>query len=188
MNNLMIVLWLVSLGQITPAIPDGATIFTITYKDGGQDVTVAAAIRARGEFAVAFDRLALPAQLELVRDEPWFNYPSATVLKQNVREAEPESSAKRRLRYENSGFERIESDQGVTWLSAETVARATRMRELEEARDAERARIHSTASLAALSSGGGGDSGPGVFALWGRHVAVLVFAAIGIVITVKIGF
>ena len=186
MNSVPLILCLLSIAQITPAIPESATVFTVTYKDGGDVAVVNAAIRARDVFVDVYDRGNLPARLELVLDEPWNGYPSEMVLVQNIVEAEPEPSAKRKGRYESSGFEQITADTGTIWIPAETNLRYERMKALqEELEDELRARY---TPMSAEESAQIDTGGPGFAALWWRHVVILVFTAVSLVVAVKVFF
>lgn len=188
MNCIPLLLCLVSLAQITPAIPEGTTVFTVTYKDGGNVAVVAAAIRGRDDsFIDIYDRANLPARLELVRDEPWNGYPREMVLVQNIVEAEPESSAKQRVRYENSGFEAVPTDSGSTWVPVAMKQRYDRMLALRETLESQRQAMYTSTTLTPADETSD-LSGPGVAALWGRHVVILVMAVISIVVAVKVFF
>jgi len=185
MNSVPLILCLLSIAQITSVIPEGTTVFTVTYKDG-QDVRVVnAAIRTRDVFLDIYDRGATTARLELVRDEPWNGYPSEMVLKQNIVEAEPEPSAKRKGRYESSGFEQVTTAKGTIWIPAETNRRYQRMQALQENLEAELRARHTPMSADESEQL---DGGPGFAALWWRHVVILVFTAISLVVAVKIFF
>lgn len=180
MSCATLLLCLVSLAQITPPIPDGTTIFTVTLKDGTE---YAAAIRARNQFIDDFDPRTLPSQLEMVRDQPWNGFPSETVVITNVERAEREPKSSRGLRYSSSGYLEV---SGV-WISKETDARAKRLGELQaEQRASEEDRY--AAGSASLVLDEPESSAPGVFTLWGRHVAVLAIAIFAVIFTVKICF
>lgn len=189
MNCAALLLCLVSLAQITPDIPDGTTVFTVTYKTktGGDVAVVNAAIRADDHYIDTYDRANLPARLELVLDEPWNGYPTDKVLIQNIVEAEPEPDFKRKLRYDNSGAERVETDNGAIWIPVETKQRFEQMKALQEARDAERDALLTSIPLDFVEQTAG-NQGPGFAARWGRHVMVIVFAAISLVVAVKVFF
>lgn len=179
------ILCLVSLAQITSTIPDGTTIFTITIKDGRDQRVVSAAIKARGEFIDSYDAGTAPSQLELVLDEPWNYYPTLSVTRLNIEEVVVEASFKRKERREGSGYVPVETERGEIWVLSETAQRYERMLELQSALEAQRA---SDYSAAVLESNGeqAQPSGPGPVQQWGRHVVVLVLAAVSLVVVFRV--
>jgi hypothetical protein len=180
---------MVSLAQITPAIPEGTPVFTVTYRKDGAETVAAAAIRPRGSgFIEIFDPLALPPQLELIRDEPWNGYPTETVLKQNVRNAEREPDTARKTRYSNSGFEKVPSASGEVWISVETAARRAKMESLQDALSERQEAARAAVAVEAPASTDDAPQGPGLFTLWGRHIAVAAIALLAVVVTVKVCF
>lgn len=185
MQCILLTVWLVSLAQITPTIPDDATVFTITYeKRIGEIAVLHAAIRAGGEFVESFDRRQLPDQVELVLDEPWRGYPAEAMMAHRIREAQPEPSFRRKNRYADSGFQQLESG---LWVPDDAKRRADRMHELRENFEHEQER---TFAGPVLETGmeRAAPGGPGFFALWGGHVVILILAAISIALAVKICF
>ena len=185
-----LILCLVSLAQITPKIPDDATIFTVVVEmKVGEEATVyAAAIRTRDGFIREYDSAAMPPRFDLVLDEPWNDAPPVSVLKQRVKEVEPEPPAQREIRYRESRHQRVKTTGGVeVWVSDESVARKGRLNELQTALEAERA-AQSVPDISESATGDPTPGGPGFAALWGRHVVILVMAAVGMVVAVKVCF
>jgi len=177
------------MAQITPAIPDGTQVFTVRYKTsvGGDIAVINAAIRAGGAFIDTYDRANLPPRLELVLDEPWNGCPSTMVLIQNIEEAEPEPPIKRKDRYDKSGFEQVDTSSGSIWVPIETKQRFQRMVALQDELTSQQEALY--ASVPVSTSVDTPDAGgPGIATRWGRHVIVLVFAAVSIVVVVKVFF
>ncbi len=190
MNASLILLWLVSLAQITsgPVIPEGTQIFTVTLKDGQSERVVSAAVKVDDKFVSEFDMAKRPSQVELYHDTPWLLTPPERVLSQKIREIEPESSIKRSQRYKDSGFEQVKTpDGGVVWVSSETVKRDARARELQAAYQSDlesRVAVHATQAEAQA----GNPNRPGFARLWGRHIVVLVSALVVVVVALKTCF
>lgn len=189
MNASLILLWLVSLAQITSGatIPDDAQVFTITIKEGQSERVVNAAVKADGKFISAFDKANRPSQVELHLDTPWAPSPPEKVLSQKIREIEPEPSIKRSQRYKESGFEQLETPKGKIWISNESVARDKRLRELEAQRQSE---LDSLASAQISQSKGETTTSNqiGFVRLWGRHIIIMVTALVVVVAALKTCF
>lgn len=189
MNASLILLWLVSLAQITSgtAIPEGTQVFTVTLKDGQSERVISAAVKVDDKFVSEFDLAKRPSQVELYHDTPWLPAPPERVLSQKIREIEPESTIKRSQRYKDSGYEQVKTDNGMVWVSGETVLRDARARELQAAYQLDlETRVAAHAPQAEAQSGG--PSRPGFARLWGRHIVVLVSALVVVVVAVKTCF
>lgn len=190
MNASLILLWLVSLAQITSgtAIPEGTQIFTVTLKDGQSDRVVSAAVKVDDKFVSEFDLAKRPSQVELYHDTPWLPTAPERVLSQKIREIEPESSIKRSQRYKESGYEQVKTPDGdMVWVSSETVKRDARSRELQAAYQSDvESRVAAHATQAETDAGT--PNRPGFVRLWGRHIVVLVSALVVVVIAVKTCF
>lgn len=185
MNASLLLLWLVSLAQITSgaSIPEDAQVFTITLKEGQSERVVSAAVKADGKFISEFDKTRRPSQVELYFDTPWAPVPPEKVLSQKIREIEPEPSIKKSQRYKASGFEQVDNPKGL-WVASETIARDKRAKELQAAVQADlEARAAAQASPA--SSSGETPAGPGFVRLWGRHIMVLVTTIVVVVAAIK---
>ena len=190
MNTSLILLWLVSLAQITSgtAIPEGTQIFTVTLKDGQSERVVSAAVKVDDKFVSEFDMAKRPSQVELYPDTPWTPTPSERVLSQKIKEIEPESSIKRSQRYKESGYEQIKTPEGgMVWVSSETVKRDVRARELQAAYQSDlESRVAAHATQVEAQSGS--PNRPGFVRLWGRHIVVLVSALVVVVVAAKTCF
>jgi hypothetical protein len=190
MNASIILLWLVSLAQITSgaAIPEGTQIFTVTLKDGQSDRVVSAAVKVDDKFVSEFDMAKRPSQVELYFDTPWLPTPPERVIAQKIREIEPESSIKRSQRYKESGYEQVKTPAGgMVWVSSDTVKRDARARELQAAYQSDlESRVAAHAIQAETDAAS--PNRPGFVRLWGRHIVVLVSALVIVVIAVKTCF
>lgn len=190
MNASLILLWLVSLAQITSGspIPDGTQIFTVTLKDGQSERVVSAAVKVDDKFVSEFDMAKRPSQVELYHDTPWLATAPERILSQKIKEIEPEPTIKRSQRYKDSGYEQVKTPEGaLVWVSSETVKRDARARELQAAQQADmesRVAAHTTQS----EYQAGSPNRPGFVRLWGRHIVVLVSALVVVVIAVKTCF
>ncbi len=189
MNASLILLWLVSLAQITSgtAIPEGTQIFTVTLKDGQSERVVSAAVKVDDKFVSEFDMAKRPSQVELYHDTPWTLAPPERVLSQKIREIEPESTIKRSQRYKDSGYDQVKTDSGMVWVSGETVKRDARARELQAAFQSDlESRVAAHATQTETQSGS--PNRPGFVRLWGRHIVVLVGALVVVVVALKTCF
>lgn len=187
-----LLLCLVSLAQSTPelpptGIPEGTTIFTVTFKDGGDVKVVSAALRAKDGFLKEYDARDRPAAVDYIEDTPWKPMPPQKLLTQNITEIEPETYAKQSQRYKDSGYTHVDTPTGAVWVASETVARAARATELRE--DLEQRRVaHYAAYEAQVSGAPVAEESPGFVSLWGRHVVIAVLALVMMVVTVKVCF
>jgi len=190
MNYAHVLLWLVSLAQITSGapLPEDAQVFTITLKEGQTERVVNAAVMVDGEFLSEFDMANRPStQVELHFDTPWTPSPPEKVLSQRIKQIEPEGRIQKDKRYKESGFEQIETPNGTIWIATETKLRSERANELRAALAAD---LEAKAAAHALQVGSGGDSssGPGFVRLWGRHIVILVSALVVIVVAIRACF
>lgn len=188
MNASLILLWLVSLAQITSgaSIPKDAQIFTITLKEGQSERVVKAAVKADGKFVSEFDMAKRPNQVELYFDTPWAPVPPETVLSLKIRAIQPEPPSLKSQRYKESGFEQVDNPKGL-WVSSETVARDKRAKELQAALKSD-LEAKAAAQVSPVSTGGETPAGPGFARLWGRHIMVLVTAIVVVVAAIKTCF
>ena len=190
MNASLILLWLVSLAQITSgsAIPEGTQIFTVILKDGQSERVVSAAVKVDDKFISEFDMAKRPSQVELFHDTPWVPTLPERVLSLKIREIEPEPTIKRSQRYKDSGYEQVKTpDGGVLWVSSETVKRDIRARALQAAHLADmESRVAAHTTQTEIHEGS--PNRPGFVRLWGRHIVVVVSALVVVVIAVKTCF
>ena len=186
MNYSHVLLWLVSLAQITSGapLPDDAQVFTITLKEGQSERVVNAAVMVDGKFLSEFDMANRPSQVELHFDAPWAPAPPERVLSQRIQQIEPEGSIQKDKRYKESGYEPLETVKGAIWIATETRLRAERANELQAALAAD---LEAKAAAHAVQTESGGESsiGPGFVRLWGRHIVILVSALVVLVVAVK---
>ena len=186
MNYSHVLLWLVSLAQITSGapLPDDAQVFTITLKEGQSERVVNAAVMVDGKFLSEFDMANRPSQVELHFDAPWAPAPPERVLSQRIQQIEPEGSIQKDKRYKESGYEPLETVKGAIWIATETRLRAERANELQAALAAD-LEAKAAAHAVQTESGGESSSGPGFVRLWGRHIVILVSALVVLVVAVK---
>jgi hypothetical protein len=187
MNYSHVLLWLVSLAQITSGapLPQDAQVFTITLKEGQSERVVNAAVLLDGKFLSEFDMANPPStQVELHFDTPWTPAAPEKVLSQRIKQIEEEGPIQKDKRYTESGYEQIETPKGTIWIATETKLRAERANELQAALAAD---LEAKASAHALQVEAGGESpsGPGFVRLWGRHIVILVSALVVLVVAVK---
>lgn len=189
MNTSLLLLWLVSLAQITSGapLPEDARIFTITLKEGQSERVVNAAVMANGKFISEFDKANRPSQVELYYDTPWAPSAPEKVLSQRIREIEPEGSIKRGQRYKESGYESLDTPEGPIWVSSETIARDQRAKELQAALQADR-EVQAAAHASPVESGAASSTAPGFARLWGRHIVIVVTALVVVVAAIKTCF
>jgi hypothetical protein len=184
-----VLLWLVSLAQITSGapLPEDAQVFTITLKDGQTERVVNAAVMVDGEFLSDFDMAKRPSQVELHFDTPWTPTLPKMELSQRIKQIEPEGRIQKEKRYAESGYEQIETPKGTIWISTETKVRAERANELQSALQAD---LEAKAAAHALQaeSASAGTSGPGFVRLWGRHIVILVSALVVVVVAIRTCF
>lgn len=186
MNYSHVLLWLVSLAQITSGapLPEDAQVFTITLKEGQSERVLNAAIMVDGKFLSEFDLANRPSQVELHFDTPWAPAPPERVLSQRIKTIEHEGPIQKDKRYKESGYEQLETAKGAIWIATETKLRAERANELQALLAAD---LEAKAAAHALQAETGGDSsgGPGFVRLWGRHIVILVSALVVLVVAVK---
>lgn len=181
---LCLVLLAQSTSDLAPdSIPEDVTVFAVTFKDGRDLHEVRAAVMVKGDYLNEYDKGNPPAAVDLVYDTPWDPVVRKNILALNIKEIEPETSAQRRKRYEDSGYAAV----GGTWVSQETIARADRKQALQDRLvHAQAEREAAYAIEATVSSGSAG--GPGFVALWGRHIIIAIFGGVLMVITYRVCF
>tara|TARA_R110001592_G_scaffold30815_1_gene109680 strand:+ start:269 stop:862 length:594 start_codon:yes stop_codon:yes gene_type:complete len=174
----------VAIGQSSnlTGIPDDATIFVITLREGKElrgESVVYGALKIRGEFITGKypeQDSDIPTNINIVFDSP-SDPGEVTVLKSNLHGApQPEVAQLRPDRYKREGFDFTTGSDGKTLLVAQhTLQKVERLRELQQAVEASNT-IPEYDDVEATTSAS--TTGPGFFALWGRQLLTLMVAGL----------